>query len=58
MNKSITKEEYIAGVINSIADKYPELRRRSKAPTFALQYMGTAYTLHKELDSLWNKLNK
>jgi DNA polymerase-1 len=33
--------------INSIQDKYPELRRRSKAPTFALQYMGTAYTLHK-----------
>jgi len=33
--------------INSIKDKYPELRRRSKGPTFALQYMGTAYTLHK-----------
>lgn len=33
--------------INSIETKYPELRRRSKAPTFALQYMGTAYTLHK-----------
>ena len=33
--------------INSIQDKYPELRRRSKGPTFALQYMGTAYTLHK-----------
>ena len=47
MFKSITKEEYLAGVINSIADKYPELRRKSKAPTFALQYMGTAYTLHK-----------
>ena len=45
--KKITKEEYLAGVINSIADKYPELRRRSKGPTFALQYMGTAYTLHK-----------
>ena len=45
--QKITKEEYIAGVINSIADKYPELRRRSKGPTFALQYMGTAYTLHK-----------
>ena len=46
MNK-ITKEEYLAGIINSIADKYPELRRKSKAPTFALQYMGTAHTLHK-----------
>ncbi len=33
--------------INSIETKYPELRRRSKGPTFALQYMGTAYTLHK-----------
>jgi len=33
--------------INSIEKKYPELRRRSKGPTFALQYMGTAYTLHK-----------
>ena len=33
--------------INSIQDKYPELRRKSKGPTFALQYMGTAYTLHK-----------
>ena len=33
--------------VNSIETKYPELRRRSKGPTFALQYMGTAYTLHK-----------
>jgi|21_taG_2_1085346.scaffolds.fasta_scaffold02470_6 DNA polymerase-1 len=33
--------------INSIEHKYPELRRKSKGPTFALQYMGTAYTLHK-----------
>ena len=33
--------------INSIAIKYPELRQNSKGPTFALQYMGTAYTLHK-----------
>ena len=33
--------------INSIADKYPELRQKSKGPTFALQYSGTAYTLHK-----------
>ena len=34
-------------IINSIAKVYPELRTRSKAPTFALQYLGTAYTLHK-----------
>jgi len=33
--------------VNSIETKYPELRRKSKGPTFALQYMGTAYTLHK-----------
>lgn len=33
--------------INSIETKYPELRQNSKAPTFALQYLGTAYTLHK-----------
>ena len=33
--------------VNSIEKKYPDLRRKSKAPTFALQYMGTAYTLHK-----------
>ncbi len=33
--------------INSISAKYPELRRKSKGPTFALQYMGTAHTLHK-----------
>ena len=43
----MTKEQYIAGVINSITTKYPELRRKSKGPTFALQYMGTAHTLHK-----------
>ena len=33
--------------VNSIETKYPDLRRKSKAPTFALQYMGTAHTLHK-----------
>ena len=33
--------------INSIKKKYPELRFDSKAPTFALQYMGTWHTLHK-----------
>jgi len=35
--------------INSIADKYPELRRQSKAPTFALQYDGTWHTLEKRV---------
>ena len=46
--KEITKEQYAAGVINSIQDKYPELRQDSKGPTFALQYLGTEYTLHKK----------
>lgn len=31
--------------INSIKDKYPKLRQRSKAPSFALQYSGTKFTL-------------
>lgn len=31
--------------INSISEKYPELRSSSKGPTFALAYGGTAYTL-------------
>ena len=35
--------------INSIADKYPDLRQQSKGPTFALTYEGTAYTLVKNL---------
>ena len=33
--------------INSIETKYPDLRRKSKGPTFALQYDGTWHTLHK-----------
>ena len=32
--------------INSIADKYPDLRQESKAPTFLLTYGGTNYGLH------------
>lgn len=31
--------------INSIADKYPNLRQDSKTPTFALTYQGTHHTL-------------
>jgi len=31
--------------INSIETKYPELRQKSKAPTFALTYQGTWHTL-------------
>ncbi len=44
--KMITKEQYLAGIVNSIADKYPLLRQSSKPNTFALQYGGTWYTLH------------
>lgn len=33
--------------INSIKDKYPKLRKKSKAPTFALQYKGTWRTIMK-----------
>lgn len=35
--------------INSIADKYPDERRDSKSPTFALTYLGTWMTLVKNL---------
>jgi DNA polymerase-1 len=45
--QKITKEQYLAGVINSIEHKYPEIRRISKGPTFALQYGGTWHTLWK-----------
>jgi DNA polymerase-1 len=38
----------VAG-INSIAKKYPELRQKSKTPTFALTYEGTWFTLVKNL---------
>lgn len=33
--------------INSIKKKYPELRQKSKAPTFALTYQGTWFTIMK-----------
>ena len=45
--RKITKEQYLAGVINSIENKHPDLRQKSKPPTFALQYLGTWHTLHK-----------
>ena len=35
--------------INSIPDKYPQLRQDSKAPTFALTYQGTWMTMVKNL---------
>jgi len=41
----ITKEAYLAATINKIKKAYPELRQKSKAVTFALQYAGTPHTL-------------
>lgn len=39
--------------INTIADKYPDLRQESKAPTFLLTYGGTHYGMMKNLG--WSK---
>lgn len=41
----ITAEEFNVLEINSIADRYPDQRQKSKAPTFALTYQGTFSTL-------------
>ena len=41
----ITALEYNAYHINTISKKYPVLRNKSKAPTFALTYQGTYRTL-------------
>lgn len=46
--KLVSKEEYNVNLVNSIAKKYPKLRSKSKAPTFLLQYGGTAYGLQKQ----------
>ena len=43
--QQITSTEYNVAQINSIADKYPDLRSKSKAPSFALTYQGTWLTL-------------
>lgn len=36
--------------VNSIEDKYPQLRQDSKAPTFAMTYQGTYMTMVKNLN--------
>ena len=41
--------------INSIEEKYPKIRQRSKQPTFALTYLGTASTLVKNLGLSWEE---
>lgn len=45
--KEISVQEYNVHQINSIGKKYPNLRQASKAPTFALTFGGTTYTLKK-----------
>lgn len=45
--KEITVQEYNVHQINSISKKYSEFRQNSKAPTFALTFGGTTYTLKK-----------
>lgn len=44
---SISSQTYNVMQINRIADLYKDLRQRSKAPTFALSYAGTTFTLMK-----------
>lgn len=46
----VTVEEYNVHVINSIKAKYPKLRQKSKAPSFALTYEGTWKTLVENCD--------
>lgn len=43
--ESLTKAQFLAGVINSIKKEHPALRQSSKPVTFALQYAGTPRTL-------------
>lgn len=43
--KEIPNHIFNVAQINSISKKYPELRQKSKAPTFALTFQGTAHTL-------------
>lgn len=46
MTKKISAEE-AAKIINSIKERYPKLRQKSKTVSFALQYFGSWVTLHK-----------
>ncbi len=45
--KKISHKEYNVKQVNSIEHKYSSLRKKSKTPTFALQYSGTPFTLQK-----------
>ena len=46
--EKVTDEQAYVAVINSIKEKYPDIRFDSKAPTFACQYQGTWITLHRQ----------
>lgn len=45
----VTKEEYIAFHVNRIQKEHKDLRQMSKAPSFAMQFLGTYRTLMKNL---------
>lgn len=44
----ITVKEYNVNQINSIEKKYPDLRQKSKGPTFLLTYQGTEKALQQQ----------
>lgn len=45
----VTKEEYLAFHVNRIQNEHKDLRQMSKAPSFAMQFLGTYITLMKNL---------
>ena len=45
----VTKEEYLAFHVNRIQNEHKDLRQMSKAPSFAMQFLGTYLTLMKNL---------
>lgn len=47
--KPISTTEFNVHQINSIATKYPDIRSKSKGPTFSLTYQGTEHTLMNDL---------
>lgn len=55
--EEISLTEFNVAQINSIEYKYPDLRQSSKAPTFALQYAGTAATLVNNSGFSWEEAN-
>jgi DNA polymerase-1 len=49
MKKKVTKEEWLASVINNIKEEKGKVRQMAKSPFFALNYKGTYRTLMKNL---------